>query len=209
MKSFTVQVVSDAPSTISRQYSQLSYNIFTGASQYRRSMGGCSSGNILPVIVPKRHREKIYVLLLKFNRSRLNFTIWSGDSKLPLRIILKLWTLIQERNKHSEICIPLKMSWRTEKVEIRLEKERSGLAFLSTDPGHNFGSNVGIEFGVMLRRKGPHKPKFAHDIVSIHSLMRYTDLIEYKIVCDTKAPLLRCFLFFSMLKAGDIKTTGR
>ena len=39
--------------------------------------------------------------------------------------------------------------------------------------------------------------------------MIYTDLIEYNIVGDTKAPLLRCFPFFSKLKSGDIKTTGQ
>ena len=39
--------------------------------------------------------------------------------------------------------------------------------------------------------------------------MIYTDLIEYNIVGDTKAPLLRCFLFNSMLKAGDIITNGQ
>ena len=59
----------------------------------------------------------------------------------------------------------------------------------------------------MLRRKGPHKPKFVYDIVRILSLMIYTDLIEYNIVGDTKAPLLRCFPFISKLKAGDSITT--
>ena len=61
----------------------------------------------------------------------------------------------------------------------------------------------------MLRGKGPHKPEFAYDIVRIHSLMIYTDLIEYNIVGDTKAPLLRCFPFLSKLKSGDIITTGQ
>ena len=59
----------------------------------------------------------------------------------------------------------------------------------------------------MLRRKGPQKPDFAYDIVRIHSLMVYTDLIEYNIFGDTKALLLRCSPFISKLKAGDIITT--
>ena len=117
--------------------------------------------------------------------------------------------LIQERNNPSENCIKVKVSRRTQKVEIYLANEGSGLAFFSTDLGHIFGSNVGNEFGVMLRRKGPHKPEFAYDIVRIHSLMIYTDLIEYNIVGDTKAPLLRCFPFISKLKSGDIITTGK
>ena len=116
--------------------------------------------------------------------------------------------LIQERHNQSESCIKVKVSRRKQKVEIYLANERSGLAFFSADLGHIFGSNVGNEFGVMLRGKGPHKPDFAY-IVRIHSLMIYTDLIEYKIVGDTKAPLLRCFSFISKLKSGDITTTGQ
>ena len=61
----------------------------------------------------------------------------------------------------------------------------------------------------MLRGKGPHKPEFAYDIVRIPSLMIYTDLIEYNISGDTKAPLLRCFPFISKPKSGNIITTGQ
>ena len=57
--------------------------------------------------------------------------------------------------------------------------------------------------------KGPHEPEYAYDIVRIHSLMIYSDLVEYNIVGDTKDPLLRCFLFISKLKGGDIITTGQ
>ena len=77
------------------------------------------------------------------------------------------------------------------------------------DLGHIFGSNVGNEIGVMLRGNGPHKPELAYDIVRIHTLMIYGDLIGYNIVGDAKAPLLRCFSFFSKLKAGDIITAGQ
>ena len=72
-----------------------------------------------------------------------------------------------------------------------------------------FGRNHGIDFGVMLREKGPHKPQFFYDLVHIHSLMIYLDLTEYNIVDITKTPLVRCFIFISKLKAGDIKTTGQ
>ena len=39
--------------------------------------------------------------------------------------------------------------------------------------------------------------------------MVYTDLIEYNIVDDTKAPLLRWFPFISKLKSGESVTTGQ
>ena len=61
----------------------------------------------------------------------------------------------------------------------------------------------------MLRGRGPHKPKFAYDNVRIHSFMIYTDLIEYNILDDTKAPLLRGFLFISKLMSEGIITTGQ
>ena len=61
--------------------------------------------------------------------------------------------LIQERHNHSENCIKVKVSRRTQKLDIYLAIKRSGLAFFSTDLGHIFGCNVGNEFGVMLRGK--------------------------------------------------------
>ena len=39
--------------------------------------------------------------------------------------------------------------------------------------------------------------------------MIYTDLTEYNIVGDTKAPLLHCFPFNSKLKVGDTMTIGQ
>ena len=115
--------------------------------------------------------------------------------------------LIQERHNHSKNCIKVKVSRRAQKVEIYLAYEGCGLAVLSTDLGHFFGSNVGNKLGVMLRGKGPHKPNFAYDIVSIQPLMIYTEVIEYIIVDDIKTPLLRWFPFFSRLRSGDIITT--
>ena len=124
-------------------------------------------------------------------------------------IVEAMNNLIQERHNHIENCIKVKVSQRTQKVEIYLANEASVLAFFITDLGHIFGSNVANEFGVMLRGKGPHKPEFAYDIVRIHSLMIYTDLIEYNAVGETKARLWRCFPFISKLKSGDIITTGQ
>ena len=137
-----------------------------------------------------------------------NFTILTLVFTLPLRISLKPWTLsFKNKHNHSENCITVKVSRRTQKVEICLANE--GSALLTTDLAHIFWSNVCNEFGVMLRWKGPHKLKFAYDLVRIHPLMIYTELVMYNIVGDTKAPLLRCFLFVSKLKAGDIITAGQ
>ena len=87
-------------------------------------------------------------------------------------------TLIQERNNHNETCITIKVSRRTQKVVIMLANDTSGLAFYSTDFGHIFGKNVGNRFGVLMKGKGAHEPQFAYDLVRIHSLMIYSDLVE-------------------------------
>ena len=118
-------------------------------------------------------------------------------------------TLIQLRKKNNQTCIKVKVSRRTQKVVIILANDTSGLAFCSTDLGHIFGNNVGNQFWVLMKRKGPHEPQFAYDIVRINSLMIYSDLVEYSIVGDTKLPLLRCFPVISKLKRGDIITTGQ
>ena len=76
-------------------------------------------------------------------------------------IVEPMNTLIQKRHNHSENCITVEGPRRTQKVEICLGKEKSGLALFSSDLGHIFGSIFGNEFGVMLRGKGPHKPDFA------------------------------------------------
>ena len=118
-------------------------------------------------------------------------------------------TLIQERNNHNETRITVKVSRRSQKVVIILANDTSGLAFCSTDLGHIFGNNAGNQFGVLMKRKSPHEPQFVYDIVRIHSLMAYSNLVEYSIVGDTKAPLLRCFSFITKLIGGDIITTGQ
>ena len=117
-------------------------------------------------------------------------------------------TFIKRRNNQSEIFKTVEVSQRTQKAKIGIGNERSGLAFFSTDLQHIFGRNVGNEFRVMFRKKLSPKPKFDHDFFRIHSLMIYTDLIDYSIVGDTKVPLLRCFPSTSKLKAGDFVTTG-
>ena len=124
-------------------------------------------------------------------------------------IVEAMNTLIQEKNNHNENCITVKVSRRTQNIVIMLANDTSGFAFCSTDVGHIFGNNVGNHIVVLMKRKGPHEPQFAYDIVRFHSLMIYSDLVEYNIVGDTKTPLLRYFPFISKLKRGDNITTGQ
>ena len=118
-------------------------------------------------------------------------------------------SLIQEKNNHNETCIRVKVSRSTQKVVILLANETSGLVSCSTEVSPFFGNNLGNEFEVLMIGKSPHEPEFPYDIVRIHSLTFYSNLVEYNLVGDTKAPLLRCFPFISKLNGGDIITTGQ
>ena len=145
----------------------------------------------------------------KLSKSTSTYNLEPGLYTSITDIVEAMNTPIQERNNHNETCTTFKVSRRTQKVVIMLANDSSGLAFCSTDLGHNFGNNVGNHFGVLMKRKGPRAPQLAHDIVRIHSLMIYSEIVEYKIVGDTKTPLLRRFPFISKLKEGDIITTGQ
>ena len=145
----------------------------------------------------------------KISKSTSTYNLEPGLYTSITDIVEAMNRLIQERNNHNETCITVKISRRSQKVVIMLANDTSGLAFCSTDLGHNFGNNVGNEFGVLTIGKGPHEPEIAYDIFRIHSLMIYSNLVEYNIVGDTKAPLLRCFPFISKLNSGDIITTGQ
>ena len=122
-------------------------------------------------------------------------------------IVEAMNTLIQERNNHRDTCITIKVNRVTQKVKVYLANEESSLAIFSSDLRHTFGRDVRNDSGILLSGKGPHEPTFAYDIVRIQSLMIYTEIVEYNIVGDTKAPLLRCFPIISKLKSGDIITT--
>ena len=118
-------------------------------------------------------------------------------------------TIIQERNNHRDTCITIKVSRVTQKVKVYLVNDESSLALFSNDLGHIFGRDVRNDLGILMSGRGPHEPTFAYNIARIHSLIIYTDIVEYNFVGDTQAPLLRCFPFTSKLKCGDIITTGQ
>ena len=115
----------------------------------------------------------------KLSKSTSTYSIEPGLYTSITDIVEAMNTLIQERNNHNETCITVKVSRRTQKVVIMLAKDNSGLAFCSTDLGHVFGNNVGNELWVLVLMvgKGPHGPEFAYDIVRIHSLMIYSDIV--------------------------------
>ena len=124
-------------------------------------------------------------------------------------IVEAMNTLIQERNNHRDTCITIKVSRVTQKIKAYMAIEESSLTTFSTNLGHIIGGDVRNDLGILMCGTGSHEPRFAHDIVRIHSLMIYNDIKEYITVGDTKAPSICCFPSISKLKTGDIITTGQ
>ena len=96
--------------------------------------------------------------------------------------------------------------WRinsiSQRVEISLPNAGAGLDVKSPDLAHI----LGFPMSVLLLGKGPHISQYPIDIVRIHSLMIYTDIIEHGIVGNTKVPLLRSFPFLTKMRNEGIAT---
>ena len=210
MDSFTLELVSNASGEL---FPNNTLSSFTNFLPEQVNLEGQWEVAISEISYPSMYQNitegKFKFFDEKLSKSTSTYNLEPGLYTSITDIIEAMNMLIQERNNHNENCITVKVSRRTQKVVILLANDSSGLAFCSTDLGHIFGNNVGNEFGVLMIGKGPHEPEFAYDIVRIHSLMIYSDLVEYNIVGDTKASLLRCFPFISKLKGGDIITTGQ
>ena len=188
-------------------------NFFTNFLPEQVNLEGQWEVAILEIIYPSIYQKttegKFKLFDEKLSKSTSTYNPESGLYTSITDIVEAMNMLIQEKDNHNETCITVNVSRRTQKVVIILPNDTSGLAFCSTDLDHIFGNNVGIEFGVLMIRKGPQESEFAYDIVRIQSLITHSDLVEYNIVGDTKIPLLRCFPFISKLTGGDIITTGQ
>ena len=210
MKSFTKVGFKGICATLSRQKTELFYKTFLPELL---NLEGQWEVAIFEIYYPSMYQKvaegRFFFFDKKFSKSS---KIYNLEPSLYLSItdfVEAVNTLIQERHNQNEKCNTVKVSRRTRKVEISLAIERSGPAFICMDLGHISGSNVFIEFGVMLGGKEPHKPGFAFDMVRIHSLRIYRDLIGYNIAGDTKVLLLRFFSFNSKFKSGHFITTGQ
>ena len=97
-------------------------------------------------------------------------------------ILEAMKTLKQERKHHKDTCIIIKVIGISQNIKLYLRNKESNLAISGTDLGHMFGGDVRKDLGIVMRGKGPHKPTFAYDLFRIHSLMIYTNIVEYNIV---------------------------
>ena len=210
MDSFTIELVSNASGELFPNNTLSSFTIFLPEQVNLEGQWEVAISEIFYQSMYQKITEgKFKFFDEKLSKSKSTYNIEPGLYTSITDIVEAMNTLIQEKNNHNEICLTVKVSCRTQKIVIMLANDTSGLAFCNTDLGHIFGNNVGNEFGVLMIGKRPHEPEFAYDIVRIHSLMIYSNLVEYNIVGDTKTPWLRFFPFISKLKGGDIITTGQ
>ena len=208
MDSLTIELVSNAPEELFPDNTLSSFTNFLPEQVILE--GQCEvaiSEKSYPSMYQKITEGKFMFFDEKLSKSTWAYNLEPGLYTSITDIVEAMKTLIQKRNNHNETCITVKVSRRTQKVVIILANDTSGLAFCSTDLGHIFRNNVGNKVGLLMKGKCPHESQFAYDIVRIHSLMIYGDLVKYNIVGHTKAPLLRCFSFISKLKGGDTITT--
>ena len=183
MDSFTVELVSNASGELFPDNTLSSFtNILPEQVNLEGQWEVATSELSYPSMYQNTTEGKFKFFDEKLLKSTSTYSIEPGLYTSITDIVEAMNTLIQERNNHNETCITVKVSRRTQKVVIMLANDSSGLAFCSTDFGHIFGNNVGNEFGVLMIGKRPHEPEFAHDIVRVHSLMIYSDIVEYNIV---------------------------
>ena len=210
MDSFTIELVSNASSEL---FPDNTLSSFTNFLPDQVNLEGQWEVAISEISYPSMYQNvtdgKFLFYDAIYSKTTTAYYLEPGLYSSVPDIVEAMNLLIQERNNHNESCITVKVSRRTQKIELSLISDDSSLVIFSTDLGNIFGGDVGDDKGILMRGKGPHEPKFAYDIVRIHSLMIYTDIVEYNIVGGTKAPLLRCFPFISKLKSGDVITTGQ
>ena len=162
MESFTIELVSNASAQLFIDSTLSTFTIFLSE---QLNLDGQWEVAISKISYPSMYQNvtdgKFMFFDKKLSKSSDFYYLEPGLYPSITDILEAMNIFIQERHNHSENCIKVKVFPRTQKVQIYLANEGSGLAFLSTDLGHIFGSNVGSEFGVMFRGKGPHKPEFA------------------------------------------------
>ena len=210
MESFTIELVSNASSQL---FSNKTLSSFTNFMPEHVSLDGQWEVAISEISFPSRYQNVTEGEFMFYDEKLSKTTeahyLEPGLYSSITDLVEAMNTIIQERNNRRDTCITIKVSKVTQKVKVHLANEESSLAIFSSDLRHIFAGHVRNDSGILMSGKRTNEPTFAHDIVRIYSLMIYTDIVEYNIVGDTKAPLLRCCSFISKLKSGDIINTGQ
>ena len=136
------------------------------------------------------------------NESYESVTILPGMYLSLDEIFQSMNDALRLRNRQS-----VELKWKVDSItrhcEIELASDKSQLVFASQD----LCSILGFSQSVWFSSKGPHRSEFPIDILRFHSVMVYTDIVEFSINGDTKAPILRCFPFNNKIQRDSISVT--
>ena len=136
------------------------------------------------------------------NESYETVTILPGMYLSLDEIFQSMNDALRLRNRQS-----VELKWKVDSItrhcEIELASDKSQLVFASQD----LCSILGFSQSVWFSSKGPHRSEFPIDILRFHSVMVYTDIVEFSIIGDTKAPILRCFPFNNKIQRDSISVT--
>ena len=168
-------------------------------------MGGSYFRSIIPFILPKRDRGKVY-----FHRWMRKS--WGKNKIQPMHIEPGLYPSVVDKvvalndkvrncrgaQKYEYNGFYVSVDKILQKIDTHLPEVQSVILNLSADLSHSFGCDLEQnQTGVLMKGKGPHYPQHSFDIIRIHSLMIYSYIKEYNIAGVTKTPLLCCILFIS------------
>ena len=154
MESFTIELVSNASAQL---FPDNTLSFFTNFLPEQLNLDGQWEVAISEISYPSMYQNvtegKFVFSDKKISKSSEAYYLEPGLYPSITDIVEAMNILIQERHNHSENCITVKLSRRTQKVEIYLANEGYGLAFFSTDLGHFFRINVRNELAVTLGGK--------------------------------------------------------
>ena len=145
-------------------------------------------------------KAKIILFDEKKNLKSQNSNFWTPLYTFSVQLMLKPWALSFIRNTITKKTVSQLLSRGTQKFEVNIANDEYGLDFFGRHLEHVLRSKVQNEFGMELRRNGPHRPELAQDLNRIHILMTKRVTIENNSVCDANSPMLRCFSFNATLK---------
>ena len=136
------------------------------------------------------------------NESYESVTILPGMYLSLDEIFQSMNDALRLRNRQS-----VELKWKVDSItrhcEIELASDKSQLVFASQD----LCSILGFSQSVWFSSKGPHRSEFPIDVLRFHSVMVYTDIVEFSIIGDTIAPILRCFPFNNKIQRDSISVT--
>ena len=159
MDSFTIELVSNASGEL---FPDNTLSSLTNFLPEQLNLEGQWEVAISEISYPSKYQNitewKFKFFDENFSKSTSTNNLEHGRYTSITDIVEAMNMLIQERNKHNETCITVKVSRRKQKNAFMLANNTSGLAFCSTYLGHVFGNNVGNLFGVLMMDKDLMNP---------------------------------------------------